>query len=164
MEQKNPDIRCFITQLSVPALYDKIIDECIVKRLTFKRHGLPADYEDSFLNMEKGEEFEVSLSVQAKKNGFSFFKNTLKSFKEKDTTLMEIFPLENFEYQDLSAEVFLGGKKRVLNMKKPTDLGTYYDITDDVEIDILTKHPVYDSIKSQSQNITRQEILPNITL
>lgn len=162
----NPDVRCFITQLSIPALYDKIIDESTIKKLTFKRHGLSPEFEDSFIteSAEPGEEFEVSLSVQAKKSGFMGFKNTLKTFKDKDTTFMEVFPLEKFEYDDLSAEVFLGGKKRVLNMNRPQDLGTYYDITDEIEFDENTKHPVYDSIKKQAKAIINDDILPNVKL
>lgn len=166
VEKINPDVRCFITQLSVPALYDKIIEESIVKKLTFKRHGLSSEFEDSFLtkDAEPGEEFEVSLSVQAKKGGFAGFKNTLKTFKDQDTTFMEVFPLQNFDYHNLSAEVFLGGKKRVLNMNRPQDLGTYYDITTDIEFDDKTKHPVYDSIKAQAKNIMDEEILINVKL
>jgi hypothetical protein len=162
----NPDVRCFITQLSIPALYDKIIDESIIKKLTFKRHGLSPEFEDSFISKaaEPGEEFEVSFSVQAKKAGFIGFKNTLKTFRDTDTTFMEVFPLEKFEYQDLSAEVFLGGKRRVLNMTRPQDLGTYYDITADIEFDDKTKHPVYEDIKGQAKAIMNDDILPNVKL
>ena len=72
--------------------------------------------------------------------------------------------MEKFEYQDLSAEVFLGGKKRVLNMNRPQDLGTYYDITEEIEFDENTKHPIYESIKKQATAIMNDDILPNVKL
>jgi len=160
----NSPFTCYITQLSVPALFDSLIEKGVFKKLVFKKHSLPQNFENSFLQEDGKNTYQVDLSITATRGSFVAFKSKLKSFKDSDTSLMEIFPLDEVEYDNLSADVYLGGKKRVLNMKKPSDFGTYYDVTDEVRLDPETKHPLFSNLKEQSYKIAFSDILPNIQL
>lgn len=160
----NETLTCYIAQLSVPALFDKLIEKGKFKTLNFKKHSLPKQFENSFSQEAQGNTYEVNLSVTAKYGEFDNFKSTIKSFNDSETTLMEFYPIDNFEYDTLTVDVYLGGKKRVLNMSKPEDFGTFYDVTEKVRLDGLTKHPIFDDLKTQAYEIAFDDILPNLQL
>ena len=72
--------------------------------------------------------------------------------------------MDELEYDTLTADVYLGGKKRVLNMKKPSDFGTFYDVTDEMELDSETKHPIFEKMRDKSYSIVFNDIIPNLQL
>lgn len=50
---ENSGVVCYITQLSVPSLFDQLLDTGSVTNLIFRRHGLSKEFENSFSNEDK---------------------------------------------------------------------------------------------------------------
>lgn len=160
-----PEILCEINTLSVPSLFNKLLDQGSIKKIRFKKHSLPKNLEN-ILDSDKDEidpeNYEVEMSIRARKKGFMGIKHRLKSLDEQNTSFMEIIQIDNFEYDEAMADVTVSGRKRTLNMTRPSDFGASYDITSKSGVSKDTNHPDFSKVESEALNILNNDIVPNI--
>ena len=64
-----------------------------------------------------------------------------------------MFGLGDFEFNTISVSVKLNGHSRTLDLSTLSEVGAYFDITDDVEINQNSAHPILSSIRTISSNI-----------
>lgn len=155
------DFYCEFGTLSIASLFDKYIADGNIKKLRFRKHTLSKNLEN-ILGEEDSKEkanYEMELSVIARKKGFMGVK---KKISFKDSSFIETFKIDNFEFDEIFADVTLGGRKRVLNITKPSDFSASYDITDKAKLSASTNHPDFTSVDNEATSIIKEEIIPNL--
>ncbi|WP_129021876.1 hypothetical protein [Edaphocola flava] len=143
--------------LSIASLFEKQIQEGFIRSLRFVKHGLSKNVEGIIKGDNTiAEDYQMELKIKSTK-GFSFIK---KSLKYDDASFIEQIQIDDFDYNDAYADVIIGGRKRVMNVTKPSDFAAAYDITDDVAIDSNTKLPNFDDIMKQALDILNNDLIP----
>lgn len=157
------DTTCEIATLSVPALFNKLLDQGDLRKLRFKKHSLPKNYENVLDGNDDRDpaNYEVEMSIRAKKKGFLGIKTKMKSMKE-DALFVEIVKFDDFNYDEAIADVSISGRKRTLNITRPSDFGASYDITDKSAVSKETNHPDFSKVETEALSILRDDIIPNL--
>ncbi|ULQ55453.1 hypothetical protein KJS94_12450 [Flavihumibacter rivuli] len=145
--------------LSVASLFEKQINDGFVKSIRFIKHGLHKNAE----NVVKGdkfskEQYEMELAIKAK-NGFWGIKESLKY---DDASFIENVQIDGFEYNEAYADVVIAGRKRTMNLTKPSEFSAAYDITDKVKIDENTKLPDFKEIMEEALDILKNDLIPYV--
>lgn len=155
------DFICEIGTLSIASLFEKYIKEGNIRKLRFKKHMLTKNLENLLGDKDDKDNsnYEMELSILAKKQGFLGIK---KSISFEDSSFIETFHIDGFEYDEAFADVSFGGRKRVLNITKPGNFSASYDVTEKAAIDKNTKHPNFEKLDKEAINIIKDEIIPNI--
>lgn len=157
------DLVCEIGTLSIASLFEKYIKEGNIRKLRFKSHRLASNLEN--LLGEKDDKdnsnYEMELSILAKRQGFLGIK---KSISFENSSFIETFQIDGFEYDEAFADVSFGGRKRVLNITKPENFSASYDVTAKAAIDKDTKHPNFEKLDMEAISIIMDEIVPNIKI
>lgn len=145
--------------LSVAPLFEQQMNNGIMKKVTFIKYGLHSSVEE----LVRGdnllpEEYEMQLSLKSKKGIWGL----KKRLNYENTSIIEQIKIDNFDYDEAVAEVFLSGRKRIINISKPTEHPACYDITDQIEIDNTTKLPNFDHITTAAFDILNNDLIPHI--
>lgn len=145
--------------LSVASLFEKQVKDGFVKSIRFVKHGLEKNAE----NIVKGDNmskdlYEMELSIKAKK-GFWTIKEKLKY---DDASFIEQVKIDGFEFNEAYADIVVAGRKRIMNVTKPTEFSAAYDITDKVKIDKNTKLPDFKEIMDEALDILKNDLIPYI--
>lgn len=147
--------------LSIASLFEKYCKEGYIKKIRFKKHTLTTNLENLFRvtgDKEKSN-FEMEISVSVKKRGVL---SILNNISWENTSFIEKFPIEGYEYDEVFADISFGGRKRVLNITKPDNFSASYDVTEKATIDSLTKLPDFLMLDKEAKQIIHDEIIPNI--
>jgi hypothetical protein len=158
------DMMCEFGTLSVPALFNKLLDQGKIRKIRFKRHSLPTNYEnllDKKRDDQDAKNYEVEMSIKAKK-GFLGLKNRIREFETKDASLIEVLSIGDFEYDEAFADISISGRKRALNLSNPTDFAASYDITDKSGVHKETNHPNFEKVEKEAIEILEKDIISNI--
>lgn len=150
---------CEFSTLSIASLFDKYINEGDIRKVRFRKHGLNQNIENLLSNRENGEDFDVELSIKARKNGFMGIKDNISA---KESSFIETIKIENFDYDQVFADISYGGRKRVLNITRPEDFSASFDLTDKCDINAATKHPDFEKLDKEAISLLKEEIIPNI--
>jgi hypothetical protein len=150
---------CEINSLAIGKLFDKYINDGNIRKLRFKKHALPKNMENllSGNDDKHNKSYEVELSVKAKKQGFGGIKKFIKNAE-----FIEVFDDQDFEYDELLADISIGNRKRVVNIMDPSSFTASYDITDNAPISSQTGLPDFKAIHKEAKIILEEEILLNI--
>lgn len=150
---------CEFATLSISTLFDKYINEGNIRRVRFKKHGLTQNVENLLSGKEKSRDFDVELSLIAKKDGFWGIKESINSIS---SSFIETVKIDNFDYDQAFVDVSFNGRKRVLNVTRPEDFSASYDLTDKCDISVVTKHPNFELLDKEAIALLKEEIIPNI--
>lgn len=154
---------CEIFSLANPALFDKMLDNGGVKQITLKQHAIAKNIEDQLDQGVDPKNVEIEVVIKAKKrDGFLDINNKIKSFKKNNTSFLELIKIDGFKHDMITADVVLNRNRRKLDMLNPDDFGSFYDVTDQVETDSQTGHPIYTSINKIARDIYLNDILPTL--
>ena len=143
--------------LSLASAFDKNIQEGLIKGLRFVKHGLHQSAESVVRDDKKPKsDYTMELSIKSK-SGFCGIK---KDIKYNEASFIEQVQIDGFEYDEALADVIFAGRKRVINLTKPLEFSTSYDITEAVEIDLNTKLPNFDDVLSEALDILENDLIP----
>lgn len=145
--------------LSVASLFNKQVQDGFIKSFRFVKHGLEKNV-DAIVNGDQisRDQYEMELSIKSKK-GFWGIKEKLKY---DDASFIEQIKIEGFEYTEAYADVMVAGRKRVMNISKPTEFSAAYDITEKVSIDLNTKLPDFKDIMTEALDILNNDLIPYV--
>lgn len=164
-ENYSTDFLCEFGTLSVAKLFNKYVNDGAIRRLRLKRNGLTQQLED-VVNPEEhadSKDFEVELSVKMKRNS----KNFLTHFRKIDfqnSSFIETFKVDGFDYTEALVDISAGGRTRVLNFSKPEEFAASYDVTDKSSLDKHTRHPDFGKLDEEAIAILEEEIIPSLGL
>lgn len=150
---------CSINTLTVPKLFSKYIKDGDIRKLRFKSHSLPENLENILGNMDnkKVKDYEVELSIRAKREGFK----NIKNIDFSKTAFVELYDV-GFEYADVYADISINGRTRAINITNPEKFAASYDVTDRVSRNNDTQRPIYKDLDKEAIKILKEEILVNI--
>ena len=105
-------------------------------------------------NLNDGEIHNMQITLNAPRNGniniMSWFQKVKESFDEmKNRKRSNICSVSGVEYQNVKFEVEIGGAPRTISMQDIGKLGTYLDITNEVELD-RNYYPTFASVDRQA--------------
>jgi hypothetical protein len=154
---------CEFSTLSIGSLFNKYIAEGNIRKLRFKKHGLSKNAENILSDEENKEQgnYDMELSITAKKAGFMGIKNNITA---KNSSFIETIKLDDFDYDQVFADVSYGGRKRVLNITRPEEFSASFDLTEKSEINPKTKHPNFEKLDKEAYSLLIEEIIPNVDL
>lgn len=119
----------------------------------------PSKLSDGNLNNDDIHNMQITLS--APRNGsiniLSWFQKIKEKYEQKeDNRRANICSISGIEYRDIKFEVEIGGATRTISMQDVGKLGTYLDITNEVELD-RNYYPTFASVDKQA-NILMSDI------
>ncbi len=145
--------------LSVAQLFERYVKEGAIKKMRFIKHGLQKGVENIIReDREPKNKYEMEMSIKASK-GFFGIKKVLKY---DDASFIEQVKIDGFEFDEAFADVFIAGRKRVLNVSKPTSFSTAYDITNKIEIDKNTNLPNFKNVMTEALDILENDLIPYV--
>ncbi len=159
------DLMCEFGTLSVPSLFNKLLDQGKIRKLRFKKHSLGSNMEnllDKDLDDTDKTQYEVELSVKAKKKGFMGLKKKIKALDADSTPFIELLKVDGFDYDEAYADVSISGRKRSLNLSNPTDFAASYDITDKAGVNKTTNHPDFVKVEKEAIDILENDIITSV--
>ena len=158
--QSNKKLTIQFNPLSVASLFEKYIENGRLNKLRFVKHQLAKNAESILFGdkYDKDNNYEMELSIKSQK-GFAGVK---KAIKYHDASFIEQVKIEGFEFEEAYADVIVAGRKRVLNITKPSEFSAAYDITQDISIDVKTKLPNFLDVLKQAVDILNNDLIPNI--
>jgi hypothetical protein len=143
--------------LSLATVFEKNIQEGLIKGLRFVKHGLHESAEN-VVKEDRNPKSDYTMEISIKsKSGFYGIK---KDIKYDDASFIEQVKIDGFDYDEALAEVIIAGRKRIVHLTKPLESSTTYDITNEVEIDINTKLPNFDDVINQTLDILENDLIP----
>jgi hypothetical protein len=153
------EINVTINPLSLPKVFAKFIKEGDIRKLRFKKHSLPKFAENTLgENDNKNvKDYEVELSLRAKKQGFT----GIKKIDFANVNLLELLDV-GFDYDEAYADVSVNGRLRYINITHPEKFTATYDLSDRVNLDKVTKRPNYKELNSEALDILNTEIIINL--
>lgn len=119
----------------------------------------PSKLSDGNLNNDEIHNMQITLS--APRNGsiniMSWFQKMKEKYEQKkDNRRANICSVSGIEYRDIKFEIEIGGAARTISMQDVGKLGTYLDITNEVELD-RNYYPTFASVDKQA-NILMSDI------
>lgn len=158
------DYRIVINPIVPKALIDNELTNGSIKKIRLVKYKTDHNAENNLISpkdREKEYKTEVCLSpifrgsvlpsavrsllkpmLDAAQSGTFFQLNDFSEF----TQLKEMFEITNMEFSNLKIEVSNNGKTRTLDLSDLNKFNAYYDISDNVKIDLNSGHPEFSSI------------------
>lgn len=105
-------------------------------------------------NLDDGEIHNMQITLNAPRNGniniMSWFQKMKESFEQmRNKKSPNVCSVAGVEYQNVKFEVEIGGASRTISMQDVGKLGTYLDITNEVELD-RNYYPTFASVDKQA--------------
>jgi hypothetical protein len=156
-QTESTDTTVIFNTLSIASLFEQYIVAGKIDKMRFIKHGLFKGAE----NVLKGDKFEdydyeTEMSIKSK-NGFWGIK---KSLKYDNASFIEQVQIDGFEFDEAFADVYVAGRKRIMNVTKPSNFSAAFDITSDVKINSKTNLPDFVDILKQSNDILKNDLIP----
>ena len=93
----------------------------------------------------------TEIVYTAKRNSFFNIRGLLNRIRRVDSS--NVYSIEGVEYGDIKFEVIIEGQPRQLSVKDIERLGTFMDITDNVQL-ASNNYPTYESLNQQAHLLT----------
>lgn len=93
----------------------------------------------------------TEIVYTAKRNNFFNIRSLLNRIQRVDSS--NVFSIEGVQYGDVKFEVIIEGQARQLSVKDIEKIGTFMDITDNVEL-ASNNYPTYESLNRQAHLLT----------
>lgn len=174
-EEIGDSVRDFVISIEPMAL-ESVLKRHIntiggAKKVIFN-HVMLSDITPSKLsdgNLNDGDIHNMQITLNAPRNGsiniLSWFQKMKETFEQrryrKETNICSI---AGVEYKDVKFEVEIGGASRMISMQDVGKLGTYLDITKDIELD-RNYYPTFGSVDKQANILIsdiKQQMINNI--
>lgn len=153
------EINVKFNTLSVASLYKKYISDGNINKVRFIKYGLIKSAEQVVKGDNyKDDNYEMELSIKSK-NGFKYLKSHLNY---DDASFIEQVQIDGFDYNEIYADIIVAGRKRSINVTKPSQFSAAYEITDKVRIDKNTYLPDFNEIHLQAIDILENDLIPYI--
>jgi len=144
-----------------PLVSDEIVDDFIrngrLNRITFKRLELTPDIinqadSGSANSIENVGRIEYSI-IANRGRSLPFLSRIRNAVRQGDVALDGLYNINGFDYNSISVSVKLNGHTRTLDLSSLNNIGAFFDISNEVEINEETGHPEEDSIRQLSRRI-----------
>jgi hypothetical protein len=157
IETRNQELVVKFNPLSIASLFEKYISAGNINKLRFVKHGLLKNVESVLKGDKyKKETYEMEMSIKSK-NGFLGIK---ESMKYDNASFIEAVQIHDFPYDEAYADISVAGRKRVVNITKPSNFTASYDITNEIRINENTNLPVFEDIQLQALDILNNDLIP----
>jgi hypothetical protein len=93
----------------------------------------------------------TEIVYTAKRNSFFNIRNLLNRIQHVDSS--NVYSIEGVEYGDVKFEVIIEGQSRQLSVRDIEKLGTFIDITDNVQL-APNNYPTYESLNREAHLLT----------
>jgi len=148
-----PEFKIEIKPLVPDQIVRKYLEDGRITKLRFIRFQMPSDFEDFYENQDHVEEMgSTELVVSAKSNSSLPVLNRITTFLNGEIELTELIELQDYDYDNVKAEVVINKKSKVIDLGNLNKIMPYYDITDEVVLDENSGHPLFDSIDRVSRD------------
>ncbi|MFT3933944.1 MAG: hypothetical protein QM726_10040 [Chitinophagaceae bacterium] len=145
--------------LSIASLFEKQVKDGFINKIRFVKHGLLKNAESVISGDNQANNlYEMELSIKAKKG----FWNIKEKLKYDDASFIESVKIDGFEFNEAYADVIIAGRKRIMNVSKPSDFSAAYDVTEKVKINTETKLPDFEDIMKETLDILRNDLIPYV--
>lgn len=150
-EEDYPGYKLDIHPLMPSQALAHLINKGRISEVRFVKYNIPSDIADRFNGKKTKEDGEIEFVVRPKKTGFLSSKPLLKivsaitSHGGSPTPMNDILELDNFEYDNLKAQIDFEGRKRMINFGRLGRLKGSFDVSDDVH-EGPDGFPTYDSL------------------
>jgi hypothetical protein len=146
-----------INPLTVPSLFAKYLKDGDVRKLRFIKHSLTENAENILGERDdpNADSYEITTSIKAKRKGFT----GIKDADFENSSFVEIYSDLGIDFDDVYAEVSIGGRMRTLPLTKPDSFCASFDITDEVPLQPDTKKPDFEVLHEVAIDILENEIL-----
>ncbi len=158
-------ITCEFGTLSVPSLFNKLLEHGKIKKLRFKSHSLGTNMENL---LDLGQDdidkslYEVEMSIKSRKRGFMGIKKKINQLNSSCTPFIELFKMEGIDFEEAFADISIGGRKRTLNLSNPGDFAASYDITSKAGLNRSTNHPDFVKVEKEAIDLLKNDIIGNV--
>lgn len=129
-----------------------------IESIRFIRFDIPSDVTDCFDSGHKEGIGHAELVIHAKRGGSLPISGRLREFFAGRRPLSKLIALHetNFDYRDIKVKSRVGRTSRTVDLARLNRLRSYYDITDEVELDPKSGHPKFDSIHQLSDALVER--------
>lgn len=152
---QNEDYVISILPLVSRELIDRFFDKGALRQISFKNFlnnktiVTPSDREIS-LNEEN---YYTEYNIIAKRRKKLGIIKRLKAYVSGNDNLNDLVPIHNFEYNEIMVTLQLENHKRTIKLSGLDNIGAFFDITDEVTIDVNTGLPEFDSVAEASKKV-----------
>lgn len=153
-------IVCEFNTLAVASLFQKYVDNGNIRKLRLRKYGLIQQVEDVVRDKDyERNDYEVELSIKANRSKKNFL-DYLRGLDLEETSFIELFDVDGFEFDEAFVDISIGNRKRVLNFTDPSKFAASFDVTREVPLNRNTKHPNFDKLNHEAQSILINEVIP----
>lgn len=151
-ETLNPGFRLHVHKLMGNDSPQTLFADAPVKKITFTKHNAQSDRFSSYRTGKSPRPVDMEVSYKARRGGvLGSLQDMGSTFIAEDTGL---FSFEGMEFDEATAEVMIGKRRRPVGLIGPSsDTGTI-DVSESITYG-PDGHPIYDSIRQQSQLISQ---------
>ncbi len=148
---------CKFNNVTIPKLIDEYFKNGDVRTLKIKKHSLDSNYENLLEKKERinTKDFEIEISIKAKKKGFTRFKN----LNLAQSIYAEVLGAAGDAYDEVYADISYNKRMRSINISNPEKFIAAFDVTADTEFDTKTGRPIFNKLDLVAINIVKTELL-----
>lgn len=151
---KHPDVFMEIDSLKSATLSDKYLSSGRLKRITFK--CFDSKILNSSMNIEalNSNEYTLEYSIVSRRGKMipATLLNMFRPNRDSSKSVAQLIKIPYYEYNEISFDLSLNGHNRTLKASDIESLGSFFDITKDVEMG-ENRLPTYDSIQKVALDI-----------
>lgn len=141
-ERSNASLRLRINRLVPADLARQVLQDGVIKSIRLVRYK---DVEESSVSLGEGYAEHtkcIELVYKASRKGVLPKTENFFAALRGQKTLSSIFSVENFEYDTVKIDAKVNGRRRLIDLGRPTIMTPNVDVTDDIELDI-SGHPAW---------------------
>ncbi|RUX96136.1 MULTISPECIES: hypothetical protein [unclassified Mesorhizobium] len=142
-----PAYRLHIRSLTVADALAEYLKVGSVEEVIVEKHEIPADIADRFGGNKTVQPGKFVYSIQPSDKGM-FKRDGLIAFAKGEKKLEEVFDFDDNGFDVVKTRIRVGGELKTINLTKPENLSTSYDLTADVKIG-QNGFPTFESLKSE---------------
>lgn len=145
-----PGFKIILKPLVSDEIANNLINQGQLKKITFKTLNLSPNILNAADNRDNGNVGRIEYSIVANRGCSLPFLTGIRERLRTARNIPEMFGLGDFEFNTISVSVKLNGHSRTLDLSTLSEVGAYFDITDQVAIDENSAHPEINSIREIS--------------
>lgn len=126
-----------------------------IQTVRFISYEIPTDITDAFAGGHRERQGYAELVIHARRGGSLPINGRLREIFSGNREASAFIALDetNFPYDKVKITSQVGRSSRTVDLARLNRLRSYYDISDEVELDARTGHPAFDSIHGLAQDL-----------
>ncbi len=141
--------------LASKELAEKFMDQGVLGKVVFRDTNSLSrfnPFEMEGVNVNR-DDYDIEVRIIPKRSDDLLKKVWRRTGLANGQRLHPILRIDNFTPTSTEVTLKLNGRDRTLSLDRLDQLGTFFDITDDVIFDEDTMHPTFESVHEQAQSI-----------